>query len=120
MQEEAMTIRLKPLGLACASLTIIGLFLLVLSIVVLRPSLASAQGPELFTPVPSNQRAAATTDQINRIEQIKQRPTTASVELVHINTNALRGDTTRISIPNAQTLTMSRRSIELKGDDNFI
>jgi peptidyl-Asp metalloendopeptidase len=94
-------------------------FILILSVVGVCPRPAYAQAPELITPLAANRLAAATPDQTQRIDQIRSRPTTASTELVDINIDALRGDSTRVSIPNGQTLTLSRRNMEVRTANDF-
>jgi hypothetical protein len=76
---------------------------------------AGAQPHELFIPIPSNQLADATATQAQRIDQLYQRPTTQSLSLVHINPDALRGNDTRMTLPDARTLTLSRRALDERG-----
>jgi hypothetical protein len=80
---------------------------------------ARAQVPELFTPIPANQLLAATPDQNQAIEKIRLRPTTQSLDLVQVDVGALRGDSTRLSIPNAPALTLSRRSEDVRSPGDF-
>jgi hypothetical protein len=95
------------------------LFLLMLSIVGLYPATASAQAPDLVIPLTASDLAATTPDQSQRIDQIRRRPTTASTELVRVNVDALRGDSTRLSIPNGPTLTFSKRGMDVRTDNDF-
>jgi peptidyl-Asp metalloendopeptidase len=93
--------------------------LLTLSAADLSPRPAYAQSPELITPLAASRLATATPDQTQRIDQIRSRPTTASTELVDINIDALRGDSARLSIPNGQTLTLSKLSIDVRATNDF-
>jgi len=93
------------------------LLLFTLAIVGLCPGTANAQAPDLITPLASNQ--ATTPDQTQRVDQIRRRPSTASVDLVRVNPDALRADSTRLSIPNGQALLLSRRSLDVTGNNNF-
>lgn len=81
---------------------------------------AQAQVRELFTPVPQNRLSDATPDQLQRIDRIRQQPTTKSLDLVRIDTAALQGDSASLNVPNQRALTFSKQSVETKGADNFI
>jgi hypothetical protein len=78
-----------------------------------------AQGQELFTAIPSNQLRDATPAQTEAIERLRQRPTTQSLDLVQANVNALRGDTTQLSIPNSPLRTLSKRSEDIRSASDF-
>jgi hypothetical protein len=78
-----------------------------------------AHAQELFRAIPSNQIRDGTSAQIQAIGKLRQRPTTASLDLVTVDLNALRGDTTRLSIPNATTLVLSKRKVDVRGPTDF-
>jgi predicted PurR-regulated permease PerM len=61
----------------------------------------AAQAQELFKVLPSNQLQDATPVQNEAIQKLRQRPTTQSLDLVQVDVNALRGDTTQLAIPNS-------------------
>src|SRR5262249_39217750 len=76
--------------------------------------------PELFTPLPARQTAEMRPEQTQRVDLIKQRPTTASVTLLHVNTNALMGESTRMSLlPEAKTLSFSKTNVETRSAKDF-
>src|ERR1700730_18044370 len=79
---------------------------------------SAAEAQELITPIPSIQ-LRPTTDQSQAIEKIRQRPTSQSMDLVRVNVDALRGDTTRLSIPNTPALTLSKRSEDIRSPNDF-
>ena len=82
-------------------------------------SMAYAEGPELFTPLPAGQLKDVSPAQTQRIDQIKQRPTTASVIMVRIDANALSGNSTRMSLPNAKTLNFDKSNVETRNAADF-
>ena len=71
-------------------------------------------------PVPQNQLSTATPDQSQRINQLRQQPTTKSLQLVRVDVAALQGDNTSLTIPSQQTLTFSKQSVETMSGANFI
>ncbi|TPG59658.1 hypothetical protein EAH89_05315 [Roseomonas nepalensis] len=83
--------------------------LLLLAAWLLPAGAALAQPRELFTPVPANQLTDATPAQTQRIDQLRQRRTTQSLNLVRIDPEALRGGDARLTLPDARTLTLSSR-----------
>lgn len=95
------------------------LALFALSIFILGTSMAYAEGPELFTPLPADQLKDMSPVQTQRIDQIKQRPTTASVTLVRVDANAIKGDSTRMTLPGAKTLNFSKSNIEIRSANDF-
>lgn len=82
-------------------------------------SMAFAEAPELFTPLPADQLKDVSPAQTQRIDQIKQRPTTMSVSLVRIAANALSGNSTRMSLPNAKTLNFDKSNVETRSTTDF-
>ncbi|MEI7866325.1 MAG: hypothetical protein WCI11_00430 [Candidatus Methylumidiphilus sp.] len=62
---------------------------------------AYAKDPELFSPL--SVRALSSADEVQNkfVDQIKQNPTTESINLVNLDINALSGNTTRMSLPNS-------------------
>src|SRR5689334_15210971 len=54
------------------------------------PMSANAQNNELISPIPQARVADMTAAHTQRIDQIRQRPTTASLDLVTLNVGALR------------------------------
>jgi peptidyl-Asp metalloendopeptidase len=99
------------------------LALFALSIFILGTSMAYAEGPELFTPLPADQLKDMSKDmspvQRQRIDQIKQRPTMASMTMVRVDANALKGDSTRMSLPGAKALNFSKSNIEIRSANDF-
>jgi hypothetical protein len=93
--------------------------LLAISILLLLSAEAMAQIPELLTPVPANRLLAATPDQNQAIEKLRQRPTTQSLDLVQVDVGALRGDSMLLSIPNAPAVTLSKRSEDVRSPSDF-
>jgi hypothetical protein len=81
--------------------------------------MAYAEGPELFTPLPADQLKDMCPVHTQRVDQIKQRPTTASVTLVRVDADALKGDSTRMSLPEARTLNFSKSHIETRSANDF-
>src|SRR5262245_42367174 len=102
--------RLLPRIIALAALT--------LSIALL-PATLRAQNPELVAPMSAASAADTTPDQIQRLDQIRQRPSTASATLVRINVDALRGDNTQVSVAEGRTLVFSKRSMDIRTDRDF-
>jgi hypothetical protein len=78
------------------------------------------QAPELITAIPSDRIADATPAQNQAMNRIQSRPTTQSVNLVTVHIDALRGDTTQLSIPNAAALTLTKRSEEVRSPTDFV
>jgi peptidyl-Asp metalloendopeptidase len=78
---------------------------------------AGAQPRELFTPVPAT--LSADPAQTERIDQVRQRPTTQSLTLVQIDVDALRGNNVQMTLPGAGTLTMSGRTMEQRDARDF-
>jgi hypothetical protein len=80
---------------------------------------SAAQAQELFKVLPSNQLQDATPVQNEAIQKLRQRPTTQSLDLVQVDVNALRGDTTQLAIPNSPLRTLSKRSADVTSPNNF-
>src|SRR5580704_6436728 len=78
-----------------------------------------AQAQELITPIPSNQLLDATPAQSQAIERLRQRPTTQSLDLVHVDVGALRGDSVRLSIPSTTPLTLTKRNEDMRSPSDF-
>jgi hypothetical protein len=77
------------------------------------------QAQELFTVLPPSRLQDATPAQTATIEKLRQRPTTQSLDLVQVNVNALRGDTTQLPIPNSPLRTLSKRSEDVTSPNDF-
>ena len=103
--------RIQRVLTACVALFALSFFL--------GTSMAYAEGPELFTLLPADQPKAMSEAQRLRIDRIKQRPTTASVTLVRVAANALKGDSTRISLPEGKKLNFSKSKIETRSVNDF-
>jgi hypothetical protein len=82
-------------------------------------SFASAQSADLFSPLPADQVRDMPPVQAQRIDQIKQRTTTKAMTLVRAQADALKGDTTRITLPDAKTLTLAKSSVETRNANQF-
>ena len=81
---------------------------------------AYAQSLELFTPLPADQLNDMSPVQSQHINRIKQRETTASVTLVRVDANALKGNSTRMSLSEAKTLTFTKSNVEIRKANDFI
>lgn len=81
---------------------------------------AWAQVPELFILVPENRLPDATPEQSQRINQLRQQPTTKTLDLVRINVAALNADQAKLTLSTTRALTFSKKSIEKKSETNFI
>jgi hypothetical protein len=99
---------------ACVTLVALSFF-----IAILGTSIAYAEGPELFTSLQAVQLKDMSPVQTQCIDQIKQRPTTASVILVRVDASALSGGSTRMSLPGAKTLNFSKSNIETRSANDF-
>jgi len=80
-------------------------------------ALGQQKAPELFTPVKQFQ---STQDQSQRITQLRQLPTTKSLDLVRINVGALQDSSTQLTIPGGRSLTFTKKSVQTTGGANFI
>ena len=78
-----------------------------------------AEGLEFFKPLPADQLNDVNPAQAQRIDQIKLRPTTATVTMVRIDTNALSGSSTRMSLPNVKPLNFNKINVETRNPTNF-
>jgi hypothetical protein len=96
----------------------VGLFLLGFALVCAALDESSAQSNPLFQPVPSAAATAARADQSRQVDALRQTPTTASIELVSINLDALRGDTTTLAL-DAGPVQASRRGVAVRNDQDF-
>jgi peptidyl-Asp metalloendopeptidase len=96
----------------------VGLFLLGFALVCAALDESSAQSNALFQPVPSAAATAARADQSRQVDALRQTPTTASIELVSINLDALRGDTTTLAL-DAGPVQASRRGVAVRNDQDF-
>jgi hypothetical protein len=92
---------------------------IVVCVLLMLPSHLIAQTSELITPIPPDRLAEATAARRAAINRIRQRPTTQSLTLVTINVEALRGESTRLSIPGVSPLTLTKRREETKSTNNF-
>ena len=75
--------------------------------------------PELFTPVANNRLADATPEQNSRLEQLRGRASTQSVNLIQINLNALKGSQLRIAVPGAAPMDLAKTGGDLRGERDF-
>lgn len=81
---------------------------------------AQMQEPfQLVKPLGNDQLHDATPDQSKRLEHLRQLPTTRSVQLVSIDTNALSGNSMAISLPNLAALKFLKTGGETKDTKNF-
>jgi hypothetical protein len=81
---------------------------------------ARAQARDLFVPIPANERSAATAEQRQRVAQLRQLPTTKSLELVRIDTATLQDNSARLTMPDQKALVFSKQSVDAQGAANFI
>jgi hypothetical protein len=77
----------------------------------------NALAQELFAPV---EQTPMMLDQSPRISQLRQQPTTKSLELVKIDLGALQGDSAQINLPGQKTLTFSKKSLDTTGATSFV
>jgi hypothetical protein len=80
---------------------------------------AGAQARALFETVAENQLAGASPASSSLLSQIRQRPTTASVELVRINHEALRGSAANLALPIEGTVAATSRQTILRGEGDY-
>ena len=86
---------------------------------ILGTSVSYADGTELFTMLPSDQLRDVKPAQTQRIDQIKQRPTTQSVTLMRIDVNALSGNSTRMTLSDAKTLNFDKSNVETRNATDY-
>src|SRR3990172_1647319 len=91
----------------------------VLSATILGASTAHGQARELFTPLSADQARDISPGQNQRVEKIRQRATTASVTLVRVDADVLKGQNTRVTLPQGKTLDFSKSSGETRGANDF-
>ena len=104
----------RSLSVALAVMAAIGLF------AVLRSApMAHAQAPELFTPLPTQQRRTMDAAQTKHVDRLKQRPTTASVILLQVHPEALAGDRTRMALSDAKTLDFTKSKVDTRSPTDF-
>jgi hypothetical protein len=82
-------------------------------------SLAIGQTLELLTAVPSNHLVDPSPTQSKAIERLQKRPTTEKLTLVTVNIDALKGDTARLNVPSIATLSLSKRSEDVRSPSDF-
>ncbi|MEI7866662.1 MAG: M12 family metallo-peptidase [Candidatus Methylumidiphilus sp.] len=75
---------------------------------------AYADDPELFKSLSVTALSSADVTQNKFVDQIKQKPTTESVNLVTLDVNALSGNTTRMSLPNAKVLYFNKSATDVR------
>ncbi len=95
------------------------LALFALFIFTLGTTVAYAQGPQLFAPLPTDQLRDMSPVQTQRVDQFKQRPTTASLSLVRVDATALKGDSTSVSLSEAKTLNFTKSNVEIRSANDF-
>jgi hypothetical protein len=78
------------------------------ALLILLTSAVAARAEELLLPLLRNQMGEEASAQKQVVEELRRLPTTQSLELVRINTNALRAASTQLSIPNLSTITLSK------------
>jgi hypothetical protein len=86
---------------------------------VLGASMTQNDGPDLFKALAADQPKAMNPEQKARLDQIKNRATTKSVTLVQVNANALKGDSTRMALPDGKVLRFSRSKLETRQANRF-
>jgi peptidyl-Asp metalloendopeptidase len=100
-------------------ITTTDLALFALFISVITASMVYGAGPELFTSLPADQLKDLALVQTQRMDQIKHRPTTVSVTLVRVDVNALKADSTRMSLQEGKTLSFSKSNVETRSTKDF-
>jgi hypothetical protein len=89
------------------------------SFLILGASMAYAEGPQLFKPLPTEQLRDMSPAQTSLVDRIKQRPTTTSVTLVRVDVNALKAERTLMPLSETKTLDFSKSKIESRGPNDF-
>lgn len=110
------TVTVKNLKLTHHALTIC---LMLFSLSILCTPVAYAESPELFLPLPPQEVRDVKPDQAKHIDRINKRPTTVSVTLVRLDINALRGDSTQMSLPDAKMLNFNKTNVETRSTTDF-
>lgn len=95
------------------------IFFQTLYLLIAAPAQAGEQAPDLFIPLPAGQAADGTPEQSQRLARIKKRPTSATVELVQVDVSALQQERTRIAVPGAEPMVMSRHKLKARDGKNF-
>jgi hypothetical protein len=80
---------------------------------------AMSQAAELVVPVPSNHLADPSPAQTRAIERLQKRNTTDEMRLVTVNVEALKGESTLLSVPSMTTLALSKRSEDIRSPTDF-
>jgi hypothetical protein len=74
---------------------------------------------DLFQPLPPTAAAAMAGDQQSSVDRIRSLPTTAAVEVVTINLDALRDTTTTLALPGAPQVTATESSRDVRSDRDY-
>jgi hypothetical protein len=81
---------------------------------------ASAQSmTELFSPIESKKSSDLDAEQLHRFEKIRDLPTTESLEVLHVNTDAKIGSELKIPMPGGKKVTIVRNGGETIDSGNF-
>lgn len=80
---------------------------------------ASAQSDALFVPLPENRLADPTPQQAQFLGALQATPTTASLQLVRINLDAMQGEALTIALPDAGEARVTRRKLDVLNASNF-
>lgn len=107
-------IRLHRLLLSCCGFLVLAVVLLTAA-----AGRVQAQSNALFEPLPANQITNATAAQSRQLALLRETPTTASVELIRINIDALRGATISMALPGAGQVQASRQDLVTTNELNF-
>ncbi|MGB9365361.1 MAG: M12 family metallo-peptidase, partial [Xanthobacteraceae bacterium] len=95
-------------------------FLLSLAFSLTFAVVAAAQGQNvLFQPLADNQIASASPEQSRAIATLRAKPTTASLQLVRINTDALRGNNTMMAFGGGANVQVNRRDLITRSAQDF-
>lgn len=89
------------------------------ALLILLTSAVAARAEELLLPLLRSQMGEEASAQKQVVEELRRLPTTQSLELVQINTNALRAASTQLSIPNLSTITLSKSYDNVTDPTNF-
>ena len=89
------------------------------ALLILLTSAVAARAEELLLPLLRSQMGEEASAQKQVVEELRRLPTTQSLELVRINTNALRAASTQLSIPNLSTITLSKSYDNVTDPTNF-
>lgn len=98
---------------------LVAAFLMCLGAMLAGTGVSHAQSRALFEPVPGNQIAAPSPEQARLLDALRKRPSTASVQLVRLNLEALSLPAMVVTLPDAGPVEVARREMMNRGDRNF-